>query len=203
MTDAQDAQQAPSAGRASFRRQYFEDMYAKDPDPWNFRTSGYERRKYRNTIRALGDRRFERGVEIGCSIGELTARLAPRCRSLLGVDISQQAVDAARQRNAEFPHVSIARMTLPGEAPAGMFDLIVLSEVLYYFGDADLERLAAWVVQARPVGGMVLLVHWLGDTGDYPMDGDEAVTRFLDAVDGSMTLERGVRRHRYRLDRLG
>ena len=192
---------SPSTPSDSLGRTYFEDMYAGDPDPWRFRTSGYERRKYSATLRALGGRRFDRGVEIGCSIGELTAQLARSCRSMLGVDISERAVEAARARTARLPHVSIERMTLPGEAPRGEFDLIVLSEVLYYFGAEDLRRVADWVLEARPVGGMVLLVHWLGGTPDYPMGGDEAVSRFLAAVDGRLVQDRGVRRSRYRLDR--
>ena len=187
--------------RGSLGRTYFEEMYAGDPDPWRFKTSIYEKRKYASTLRALGDRRFERGVEIGCSIGELTAKLAPRCRTLLGVDISEQAVEAARARTAEMANVSIERMTLPGETPEGQFDLIVLSEVLYYFGPEDLKQVADWVMAARPVGGMVLLVHWLGETPDYPMGGEEAVARFLAAVDGRLVRDYGLRRSRYRLDR--
>ena len=56
-------------------------------------------------------------------------------------------------------------------------------------------------MSAKPVGGMVLLVHWLGETPDYPMGGEEAVARFLAAVDGRLVQDYGLRRSRYRLDR--
>ena len=48
---------------------YFEALYAADEDPWDFTTSAYERAKYDRTVAALGDRRFARGLEVGCSIG--------------------------------------------------------------------------------------------------------------------------------------
>jgi len=38
--------------------------------------------------------------------------------------------------------VRVEQRQLPGQWPAGDFDLIVLSELLYYFGDRGLARLA-------------------------------------------------------------
>ena len=34
---------------------YFDRLYAANPDPWGFATSPYERRKYRASLRALGE----------------------------------------------------------------------------------------------------------------------------------------------------
>ncbi len=180
---------------------YFDALYAGDPDPWRFRTSDYERDKYADTVDALGGRAFARAVEVGCAIGELTARLAPLCGDLLGVDVAEAALAIARTRNAATPHVRFARMALPEEAPQGPFDLIVLSEVLYYFGEADLDRVAGWAERALAPGGVVLLVHWLGETPDYPLTGDEAVERFTRAAT-RLTTDLRRRRERYRLDRL-
>ena len=56
---------------------YFDELYAGDPDPWGFETSAYEQAKYAATIDALEGRRYATALEIGCSIGVLTARLAP------------------------------------------------------------------------------------------------------------------------------
>ena len=187
--------------RESLPPSYFDDLYARDPDPWRFRTSDYERAKYADTVDALEGRRFRRAVEVGCAIGELTAWLAPLCDDLLGVDVAEAALAQARTRNADRPHVRFARMTLPRERPERRFDLIVLSEVLYYFGPEDLERVARWTVEALEPGGVALLAHWLGETPDYPRTGDEAVEAFLRAAP-ELTTDLRRRRERYRLDRL-
>ena len=72
-------------------RDYFEGLYAADPDPWGFETSEYEREKHSRTVAALEGRRFARGLEVGCSIGVLTRRLAGSCDALLAVDVSERA----------------------------------------------------------------------------------------------------------------
>lgn len=59
--------------------------------------------------------------------------LADRCGELLAVDVSERAVAAARERLEGLDHVRVKRRTLPEEMPGGQFDLIVASEVLYYF----------------------------------------------------------------------
>ena len=189
-------------GEESLGRGYFDALYAATPDPWNLAASEYEREKYADTLAALDGRRFRSAVEIGCAIGELTAVLAPACDAYLGVDIAQAALDQARARNADAPNVRFERLALPDEAPAGRFDLIVLSEVLYYFSRADLARVAAWVEGALEPGGAVLMVHWLGETPDYPLTGDAAVDAFLALTAAALTTDRRTRRARYRLDRL-
>ena len=64
---------------------YFEALYAAAPDPWDFEGSDYERGKYAATLAALPQPRYARALEVGCSIGVLTALLAPRCDRLLAV----------------------------------------------------------------------------------------------------------------------
>ena len=114
-------------------REYFEELYAESNDPWNFETSEYERNKYRRTLEVLGERRFERALEAGASIGVFTEMLAARCDELLAVDVSERAVTTARERLAGRKHVVVERRTLPEEMPGGPFDLIVASEILYYY----------------------------------------------------------------------
>ena len=114
-------------------REYFEGLYAESDDPWNFEASEYEQNKYARTLAVLGERTFRRGLEAGASIGVFTDMLANRCDGLLAVDVSERAVAAARRRLTGRRHVRVERRTLPEEMPHGPFDLIVASEVLYYF----------------------------------------------------------------------
>ena len=118
--------------RKRFNREYFENLYGRSRDPWSYETSSYERNKYERTLEVLAHRRYHRALEVGCSIGMFTAMLAPLCDELLAVDISEKAIVAARERLANFAHVSVERRTLPEEMPEGPFDLVVASEILYY-----------------------------------------------------------------------
>ena len=62
---------------------YFDHVYQANRDPWNFETSPYEREKYAATLAALPRARYAEAFEIGCSLGILTAQLAPHCGHLL------------------------------------------------------------------------------------------------------------------------
>ena len=157
---------------------YFDALYADDIDPWRFETSDYEAAKYTATLASLPRLRYHNAIEIGCSIGVLTAQLAIRCDALLGIDVATAALGHAARRCADLPHVTFARSTLPDVPPAGSFDLIVLSEVLYYFDTDGLARLAVSLRQMATAGADLMLAHWLGPTPDYPLTGDTAVAAF-------------------------
>jgi len=150
--------------RERVRPDFFDDLYASDPDPWDFETSPYEAAKYAATLAALEGRRFANTLEIGCSIGVLTQRLSDHTDGLLAIDVSTTALQSARRRN---PDVNFERREIPEEYPDGDFDLVVASEVLYYLDRAALrdtiERFA----------GTLLAVHWRGPTERYPFTGDE------------------------------
>lgn len=179
---------------------YFEQIFRKSPDPWGFETSAYEQEKYAQTLAALGGKRFKHVLEVGCANGVLTARLAPHCHRLLAIDVSETALLAARERCADLPYVAFERMAFPRQTPAkSAFDLLLLSEVAYYWDDADLQRAAAWISGAMSAAGYLLLVHWTGET-DYPQSGDDAVTKLHQMLDGHIDVLRADRHAEYRLD---
>ena len=154
-------------------REYFEGLYAESNDPWNFETSEYERNKYRRTLEVLGERRFERALEAGASIGVFTEMLAGRCEELLAVDVSDRAVAAARERLSGRERVIVERRTLPEEMPGGPFDLIVASEILYYYTTEEMLVTLRAFEREMVRGGVLLAVHWRRETRTYPLQGDE------------------------------
>lgn len=178
---------------------YFRDLYAKNGDPWGFASSDYERRKYAATIDALGKPRYPRALEIGCSIGVLTRMLAARCDALVCTEPVEQAREAAQARCADLRHVAFLPCAAPNEWPEGSFDLIVLSEVVYYFTRDEIAQIAARVRDTLAPGGHVLLVHYVRET-DYPLSGDDAVATFLDATRFFLSVIRQERTADYRLD---
>ncbi|MER0477889.1 class I SAM-dependent methyltransferase [Streptomyces sp. Edi2] len=139
---------------------YFETMYRHSPDPWHLAERWYEHRKYDLTLASLPQPRYRRAFEPACSVGELTLRLAERCDALLACDRVASAADTAARRTAGHPHVRIEQRTLPEQWPDGSFDLIVLSELLYYFDAATLDDLLRRAVTALEPGGTLLTVHW-------------------------------------------
>ncbi|MFD2784809.1 class I SAM-dependent DNA methyltransferase [Hymenobacter rubripertinctus] len=183
---------------------YFEQVYEANQDPWNFETSPYERDKYAATLAALPRSQYARALEIGCSLGVLTEQLAPRCGHLLAVDVATAPLERARQRCAGLPQVTFEQRRIPEEFPAGQFDLVVLSEVGYYWSPADLARATEQVLAALAPGGHLLLVHWTPPVHDYPLTGD-AVHAFLlnrAGPDGPLRHCHGQRQPTYRLDLL-
>ena len=164
----------------SIGRSYFDELYARDPDPWRFASSPYETEKYAATLAALPPGEFETALEVGCSIGVFTRALAGRCTSLLAIDVAEEALQRARAM-CQATHVRFENRRVPEEWPTGHYDLIVLSEILYYLAQPDLNRVAAQVRQSLNAQGTVILVHYLGET-DYPVTGDVAATAFIAAA---------------------
>jgi SAM-dependent methyltransferase len=152
---------------------YFRDRYASSADPWGLAERWYEARKYAVTAALLPRQHYGTAFEPGCSIGVLTAMLAPRCDTLLACDAVPDAVTAARARTTGLPGVRVEQRTVPDQWPPGSFDLIVWSELLYYFDDADLGQVLGLGVGSLRPGGQILAVHWRHPAPDHPRTGDE------------------------------
>jgi SAM-dependent methyltransferase len=181
--------------------EYFDAVYAASADPWHFESSPYENEKYTTTIAALPRDRYACGLEIGCSIGVLTERLAPHCAHLLAIDVNDSALARARERCAALPQVEFEVMQVPRSFPPGQFDLIVVSEVGYYWSKADLALAARKMLGALRDDGSLLLVHWTEPVADYPLTGDQVHEHFMQLVgEGRLGHVRGERRPHYRLD---
>jgi SAM-dependent methyltransferase len=183
----------------SVSRTFFEDLYAEHADPWSFETSDYEREKYDRSLAVLQPH-YANALEIGCSIGVFTQRLAERCERLVAVDISDHALTSARMRCAALPQVAFERADVTRAFPAGTFDLIVLSEVGYYWSDADLALGRDAIAAHTDSGSEVLLVHFLPKVPEYPRDGDDVHAAFL--ADPRFAPAQRFRAPRYRLDLL-
>jgi SAM-dependent methyltransferase len=149
---------------------YFERMYAAAADPWDFEHRWYDARKHALTEAALPRARYASAFEPGCSTGMLTRRLATRCDALLAVDSVALAVQTTADRLKDQPHVTVARARMPGDWPDRTFDLIVLSEIAYYFDD---DQLLTRAVASLAPGGDLVAVHWRREVAEHARTGDE------------------------------
>jgi cyclopropane fatty-acyl-phospholipid synthase-like methyltransferase len=152
-TWAADADQVPA--------EFFDRLYDVHEDPWALAERWYERRKYDLTAASLPKQQYGSGLEIGCSVGLLTERLAARCRSLLALDIASSAVETTRRRctGLQIENVEVRQMAPPDEWPCRTFDLIVLSEVLYFCAGQRLDAFIEGAVARLGGGGQLVAVH--------------------------------------------
>lgn len=155
---------------------YFEQMYATSDDPWHLGGSPYEQRKYAVTAACLPREHYRRAFEPGCSIGLLTALLAPRCDELVATDTVAEPLVTARSR-VPAGHVTFAQSTLP-DWPEGELDLVVLSEVLYFLAADVRAQVLAHVVGSLGADGHVVLVDWRHPFAEAACTGDQAHAEF-------------------------
>ena len=177
--------------------EFFEAKYQAARDPWNFSSSAYEGGRYDATMRMLEGRAYQRALEPGCSIGVLTERLAAICDRVEAIEISPTAVAEARERCRDLQDVHIECAALP----EGSFDLILLSEIGYYFAAEALATLCEQLIGRLRASGTLLAAHWLGTSEDHVLTGDR-VHEILGGVRG-LVLERSERHTGFRLDRWG
>lgn len=157
----------------SVPRETFEALYASDPDPWGFESRWYERRKYALTLASLPDERYRSAFEPGCSTGVLSSMLAPRCDRLVCWDAVAFAARTAATRLASQPQAVVECRSVPAEWPGEEFDLVLVSELAYYFDAEEAHLLASKAVGSLKGGGCLVSVHWTGET-DYPLSGRQA-----------------------------
>jgi protein-L-isoaspartate O-methyltransferase len=153
-------------------RAFFESRYQESNDPWQFASSKYELNRYQATLDALSRSNYRRGFEPGCSVGVLTVALAPRVEHLIACDIAETAVACAKERCRALSQVEIYQRDVVEGPPNGTFDLMVFSELGYYFSANRLATVARQMACGLDPGGEFVAVHWLGQSPDHLLHGD-------------------------------
>lgn len=180
----------------SHRQSDLEQIYAQSDDPWNFAHSSYEQEKFRATRAALGERNFNAALELGCGNGQLARHISPLCKTYTGLDAVQRPLEAARRA---VPAAQFVQGFLPEDLPEGDFDLIVLSEVLYFLSAGAIRTLAARIAERWPVA-FIVCVSYLGPTQNT-LEGAEALEIFITAMGPSHEFHKYCATRDYRIDR--
>lgn len=157
---------------------FFDDFYARHTDPWGFDTRWYEERKRALVMAALPRPRFRDALELGCATAALTVELAARADRVRGLDASERALAGARARVARQAEgragrIVLERATLPQEWPEGEFDLIVMSEIRYYWSRQDLLQAARRTLSSLSEDGVLVACHWRHPVAEYPGTADD------------------------------
>lgn len=79
-------------------------------------------------------------LDIGCGAGTISLYLASKGHHVLGIDISQSAVNAANKsaKILRLKNISFERMNFPYELPTDKYDFIICSEVIEHIQDDNL-----------------------------------------------------------------
>ncbi len=101
-------------------------------------------------------------LDLGCGIGRVAVALAPRCRSVLGLDVSAGMVAEARRRCAGLPTLRFEHTDGQGldALPDGAFDLVLAIDSFPYIvqaGTADCYAAGAGRVLRR--GGALAVLN--------------------------------------------
>lgn len=145
-----------------FTEQHFENLYRRQEDPWQYKSSLFEREKYQKTLQTIPEE-AQFILEIGCSEGVFTELLLQKGKRVLGIDVSETALQRAQERLQKYQgQFELKKMNIVADNTlVGPFDLILASEVLYYLGNhsvlLSLEEKFFHLLREK---GYLLLVHF-------------------------------------------
>ena len=176
---------------------YWDERYAEEPDLFDLERDRAESARYEFLLEALSDRPLGRTLELGCSVGVLTAMIAERTESVTATDISEVVLETARERLAAagYDGVELRQADLPDGVPEGPFDTIVASELLYYLRADEVAESAARLAAVLAPGGRLLTAHTRGYFPRHALSADH-VARLVGRAPGLRFVERWSGRQR-------
>ena len=151
------ATDSSASGRNELNREF-----ERRADPWDYATGSFQQNRIRTEIGMLdavrGHDRFPKALEVGCAEGMFTEVLAPRCESLLAVDISRVALARARQRLVGVDGVSFREFDLRIDPLPEAYDLIVVIHTLEYIRNPIyIHKIRTKLVDGLRPGGYLLI----------------------------------------------
>lgn len=169
---------------------YFDDLYAEG-DPWGYYESEYERRKGERPLVALRDQKsteeVDRILDLGCGNGAKT-RLVTEAypdAEVIGVDLSAEALDAAREwaPDASYERADIVDWVAERDRS---FDAVVAIGSLYYLcADYSVTDLFGFADDLRDIvddDGLLVAAHNHMPRDDGPVFAQERSVRTVRTI---------------------
>lgn len=164
----------------------FDRMYTDEGDPWRVGTSWYEQRKISVVLASLSEPSYARALDPACGTAHLALALADRSDAVVAYDASEPAIRVARGVCAGNQRIELGVGAVPYDehGPDGPFDLIVLSEFLYYVGDAGRAAVLDSVLERASERVELVAVHWREQPEDGSASGDDVQAELRDVLTG-------------------
>jgi SAM-dependent methyltransferase len=175
----------------------FENLFQRDPDPWDYETSAFEAHKRSVLMRYAGLGPRGRVLELACANGVTTQALMKVGLRVTALDGSSTAIAQARTRLGHIRRLRLLHANLPKGLPKESFDLIVVSEIVYYLGSIAARRLAEGVANRVAPGGRVVVLHHHLNFPDASVNPEHAHRDFVRLLRERMTLVRSARTGRF------
>jgi len=153
---------------------------------WECESTTSEDRKLAVIAASLPQMRYRSALEAGPSIGGLTELLAVRCDRLLWSDLTPDSWHSSGAQIGLRCGAWFEGSSMSGQWQAGLFDLVVLNEVILHFDGKELGRLIGSVLQWTALGAHVVAVHSRHLT-DSPLSAEVGHRRIAES-EGFVTL---------------
>ncbi|MDH1265220.1 class I SAM-dependent methyltransferase [Pseudomonas sp. GD03944] len=119
-----------------------------------------ELRKRNLILTCLPKGRYQNVLELACSTGMLSAKLADRAHQLACCDSSENALNSAIRRMGRHQHVRFLQRRIPEQWPEGRYDLIVINDLAKRLTPVELADTTIRIRDALAPAGSVLACHW-------------------------------------------
>jgi SAM-dependent methyltransferase len=96
-------------------------------------------------------------LDVGCGIGGLDALLAPHVGHLVGLDVSEGMLDAARRLNPEVEYMAYSGRQLPFEDQT--FDLVFAACVVHHVEPSQWTTFVAEMWRVTRAGGATVIIE--------------------------------------------
>jgi SAM-dependent methyltransferase len=163
----------------------FDELYGREQDPWQVGSSWYEQRKLAVVAATLRRPHYAAAWDPACGTGHLARHLASIADRVLATDGAVGAIEISRSTCSGLANIELDTNLLPSAPPdRGPFDLVVLSEFLYYLPPAERRATLATVRRLSRANAEVLAVHWRHRPHDAYASGEETQAEIVDQLSG-------------------
>ena len=173
-------------------KSYFASLYSRDKDPYKVQTRWYEKRKIQLLLGSLPKERYEYAFEPGVGVGALSQPLSERCERLIVSDLNEKAIRSTKDALKKAKNVDYIVSAIPAYWPPEetRFDLIVLSEILYFLDEIELEEVIDKCQQSLLPSGNIVICNW-----KHAFTQRKLSTEFIHACFSSITDLRLIVKH--------
>ncbi len=170
----------------------FDPVYARaEQDAWRYTENPFERTRFARIIDVLDGLVIDNALEVGCAEGHLTRLLAGCVQRLLACDIVDTALARARRHCADLENVRFLNIDVRSRWPDETFDLLIYSDVLYYFSKPEVRRVLRASAEHIRIGGHLLFANEWHDHYRWKTP----PTYIMDQLGGSPLWQPVFRRH--------